>query len=117
MTIPTILLAALIVVESHGNNWAVGDYGQAYGCLQIRHEVIRDVNRIYGTNYSRRDCFDRQQSMAICQLYLSHYASPERLGRHPSMQDYARVWNGGPEGWRKPHTTRYWVKTQQALRR
>ena len=39
------LIERMIVVESNGNNSAVGDRGRAKGCLQIQRGVIRDVNR------------------------------------------------------------------------
>jgi hypothetical protein len=52
------LIAALIHVESHGNDYAVGDRGKgekAYGALQIRKPCVDDVNRRFGTKYQAKD--------------------------------------------------------------
>ena len=109
------LILALITVESGGNNKAVGDNGQAYGALQIHISVVQDVNRIYGTTYKYRDRYSRQVSAHICQLYLMHYASRKRLGREPTYQDMARIWNGGPNGYKKNSTLNYWRKVRLHL--
>lgn len=109
----TNLILALIAIESGGNHLALGDHGRAVGCLQIRREVIEDVNRVYGTRYSRFDCFDRLASINICRLYLYHYGA--KLPAPASVEDLARIWNGGPTGWKKPSTKPYWAKVQPIL--
>lgn len=111
--IPAALLAALIAVESSGNDHAVGDSGQAIGCLQIHEKVIEDVNRIYGTTYQLAHRLDRQMSLRICELYLKHWGS--KLPRIPTLEDYARIWNGGPQGWKNAATKRYWAKVNAVL--
>ena len=117
--IPALLLAALIQVESHGNDQALGDYwlGQphAFGCLQITDHVLADVRRFSGHWWSRGDCFDRNKATRICRLYLEHYATRERLGHEPTIEDLARIWVGGPEGWRKPATLPYWRRVLREL--
>ncbi len=107
------LILALIAVESGGDDFALGDETRAVGCLQIRREVLEDVNRIYGTNYSRFDCLDRLKSVNICQMYLRHYGA--KLPAPASVEDLARIWNGGPTGWKKGSTKPYWGKVQRAL--
>ena len=109
------LLLALIAVESNGNDAAVGDQGRAVGCLQIRSEVIRDVNRIYGTRFDSSHRWDREQSLRICELYLAHYAGQVR--GPVTWETYARIWNGGPSGHQKDATLRYWQKVQTELSR
>lgn len=116
LTIPAALIAALITVESGGNDAAIGDNGQAVGCLQIHNEVVEDVNRFSSHDkylYSSRLC--RKHSIAMLRLYLAHYATPERLGREPSLEDLARIWNGGPNGHTKPATKPYWIKVRTAM--
>lgn len=114
--IPALLIAALIQVESGGNDRAVGDGGRSLGCLQISDVVVADVRRITGRWVSRTDAWNRQKSIRICVDYLSHYATRERLGYEPRMEDMARIWNGGPNGWRKEATRDYWRKVSAALR-
>jgi len=109
--ITEILIAAIILVESGGNNLAVGDEGKAIGCLQIHKEVIDDVNRVYRTNYVWPDsAFDRLFSVAICRLYLKHYAPA-----HATSKQLARIWNGGPKGYKKSATLKYWNKVNSKL--
>ena len=113
------LIPALIQVESNGNDKAIGDKhlkGKAFGCLQIRKPCIEDVNRAYGTRYRLEDAFgNRALSIEVCQKYLKLYATERRLGRKPSLEDMARIWNGGPDGWRRETTNVYWQKVSKHL--
>ena len=111
------LISFLIIVESGGVDNAIGDNGKAVGCLQIHSIVVEDVNRIYDTDYQDKDRYDREKSIEIAKLYLQHYASEERLGRQPTIKDAARIWNGGPDGYREKETIQYWIKVKQQIRR
>jgi soluble lytic murein transglycosylase-like protein len=113
--IPQALILALILVESGGNNKAVGDNGKAYGCLQIWEAYVIDANQQAGTNYIHEDAFDRTQAIEITNAYMQRYATERRLGRQPTAQDIARIHNGGPNGWKKKATVGYWKKVQKAL--
>ncbi len=112
---PDRLLPALAKVESNGNPRAVGDSGKALGELQIWSVVVQDVNRVHGTRYTHRDAFDPAKARDICRRYLAIYCTPKRLGRQPTMEDAARIWNGGPNGHRKSATEKYWHKVAQVL--
>jgi hypothetical protein len=114
--VPDSFINALISVESSGDDKAVGDKGKAKGCLQIWEVVVIDVNRKFNTNYKHDDAFDRKKAIDICRKYLSIYATEARLGRKPTLEDYARIWNGGPNGFKKSATEKYWLKVQKALR-
>jgi len=105
------LLAALIAVESGGNNKAIGDQGRSIGCLQITEACVRDVNRIYGTTFKwPDDCFNRYLSQRICTLYLAHYG-----GEKATDQTLARIWNSGPNGHKKAVSLKYWRKIKRHL--
>lgn len=114
------LIEALIQVESGGDDSAVGDKNlknKAYGCLQIRKPCVDDVNKAYGTNYSAEDCRNnRELSIKIFELYMKLYATKKRLGREPTDEDRARIWNGGPNGWKKSSTEKYWTKVKDELK-
>lgn len=124
------LIAALIQVESSNRDAPEpGDkldkYGNlvpesewAYGPLQIRGVCIRDYNRIYGTNYRAQDCHgNRALSIQICKGYIDYYATKKRCGRIPTDEDKARIWNGGPSGWkRKVATEDHWTKVKKHLK-
>ena len=113
------LIEALIQVESGGDNNAVGDCNlssKAYGCLQIRQPCVDDFNKWNGTSHRAKDCLgNRPLSTTICKWYLGYYANEKRLGRMPTDEDRARIWNGGPNGWKKLVTTNYWTKVKVAL--
>jgi len=110
------LIPALIQVESRGNDSAIGDNGNALGCLQIWKVVIDDVNRVYGLHYVHADAYDRVKAQRICKLYLQHYCNVARLGRDPTMEDACRIWNGGPNGYKKSSTIGYWVRVQRIIK-
>ena len=103
------LVAALLAVESGGNDKAIGDHGRALGALQIHAAVVADVNRIHGTRYTHREMHDRAKAVRVASLYLATYAPKAS----PEVQ--ARVWNGGPRGATKPATAGYWAKVRREM--
>lgn len=110
------LLAALIAVESSGNDRAIGDHGKAFGCLQIHQAVVEDVNRVYGTHYRHADVFQRKTAIVVADRYLSIYATRNRLGHDPTNEDFARIWNCGPSGWKGSVTDGYWNKVKGKMK-
>jgi hypothetical protein len=104
------LIPALIQVESGGEYRAVGDHGKAVGILQIHAEYVQDVNRIAGTHYTLRDRLDRQKSIDMTRIYLAHY------GKGKTIEQTARVHNGGPAGHKKQSTVKYWNKVRKELK-
>ena len=103
------LLAALIVVESGGNDLAIGDHGRAIGALQIHAAVVADVNRIHKTRFRHADMHDRAKAVRVASLYIATYAP----GASPEVQ--ARVWNGGPRGASKAATLGYWARVKREM--
>lgn len=119
MSLPIIsaaLIAALIQVESRGRDQITGDNGKAFGCLQIREEVLADVRRLTGINLRLQDMFDRKISVQVCAYYLGYWGDSERLGHVATNEDLARIWNGGPDGWRQTETWGYWLKVQAYIK-
>lgn len=117
--VPKTLLEGQIQVESGGNDNAVGDPGlpeHAYGCLQIRQPVCTDVNANFHTSYTPQGMLgNRAASIDVWTKYLSIYATQSRLGRVPTDEDRARIWNGGPGGWKESATLGYWQKVNAAM--
>ena len=35
----------------------------------------------------------------------------------PTYEVYARIWNGGPDGWKKRSTLKYWKKVKKELKK
>ena len=121
MTLATLILA-LAMVESNLNPLAIGDGGQAWGILQIHKCVVEDVNNFYGTNYKSEDRWDPEKSYKICELYLNHWGKryQDKTGYPPNAEAYAKIWNGGPNGWKKTgedgkKLDRYWAKVQTKI--
>ena len=122
MIITAKFLAALIAVESSGNDNAVGDGGASHGPLQIGAAVVEDVNRFRKARKQGQfkfpdDCYDREKAKTICRTYKKIYCTERRLGRKPTFEDAARMWNGGPTGHRKKATEKYWAKVERELDR
>lgn len=106
------LITALMAVETGGcrnPDLAIGDGGRAIGSLQIHKAVVEDVNRFAGTSYSWKGMTNRADARKVCEIYLQRYAKGK------SIEDAARIWNGGPDGYRKSSTLAYWTKVQRNL--
>ena len=103
------LIAAIITVESNGNDTAIGDGGRAIGALQIHKAVVVDANRIAGTSYTHQQMTNRIAARRVCEIYLSRYAAGK------TNEEAARIWNGGPTGHRKSATVSYWNKVKKHL--
>lgn len=114
-----LLIPALCQVESSNNPLAIGDNGKAVGILQIHPILIEDVNRIYGTKYTLEDRKDPAISKLICQQYLTYWGKRYKLntGKEPGLEVLAKIWNAGPNGWKKPVTEKYWHKVLKELER
>ena len=96
-------------IESNDNPKAVGDSGTAFGAFQIHPEVVSDYNRWTGSKLQHADMFDPKVAARVCAKYLSVYgkAYERETGLKPTPAILARIWNGGPEGWKKPATDGY----------
>ena len=105
----TNLILAIIMIESGGNDLAIGDNGKAFGCMQIHQCVIDDVNRIKRTSYTIQDAYNREKSIEIFKIYTDHYAF--------NFESKARVWNGGPRGMDKSQTINYWKKVNYVIQK
>ena len=113
------ILPALIEVESGGNPNKRGAAGEV-GILQIRQICVDDVNRILGS-----DCFTlwmalkNTRAIDIAHIYLQHWGAhyeSETMGP-ATAEVLARIWNGGPDGWAKESTLKYWHKVQAVLQK
>lgn len=101
---------AVMWVESRGDLEAVGDGGAAVGVFQIHRIMVDDCNRIVGRQrWTYEDRRDPVKSLEMFCTYCRHYwpaGGPEQ---------WARGWNGGPQGPRKASTLAYWHKVRAVL--
>lgn len=113
----TSLIDALIIVESQGNDSAVGDThlgAPSIGVLQIRPIMVREVNRILklkGTKhrYKMSDRWDRDKSIEMFRIWQEFHHDDS------NYEEIARSWNGGPKGPKNPKTYSYWKKVENQL--
>jgi len=106
------LLAAIAVVESNTNDAVIGDGGDAHGRYQIHRSAVRDVNHSYLTAYHIRDAHDPVKAERIALLYLWRYTADVP---NANIENAARIWNGGPDGWRESATLGYWHKVHAEM--
>jgi hypothetical protein len=105
------LLNAIRQVESGGNDNAVGDAGKAIGPYQIHKVYWQDAvehDKSLGGTY--QDCYDPEYARRVVIAYLSRYAP-----KNATAQDLARIHNGGPKGYKKTATVKYWNKVKKEL--
>ena len=114
------LLFAIKYVESGGDIDAVGANGEL-GPYQLTVQYVIDVNRIVAINkmpFGRYRLSHRQfcrYCNSMMEIYWDHYATIERLGHEPTLEDLARIHNGGPNGYKKQSTKVYWEKVKVEL--
>ena len=96
-------------IESNNNPNVIGDNGTSFGIVQIQKSVIKDVNYYWGTSFKHSEAFSKERSKRIFKLYLLSLI--ERQGIRTEEQ-IVRCWNGGPEGFKKSSTDKYWEKYQ-----
>ena len=105
----TLLIEAMIWVESRGNDSAYCKKEEAVGCLQIRPIMLLECNRILALHkskleYSLEDRWSREKSIEIFYVVNQHY------NKTNSHELIARLWNGGPKWTNKINTRKYWNK-------
>ena len=112
--IDTDILMALIYVESRGLDSAYNSSEDAVGCLQIRPIMVREVNRILRKTgkeerFEMKDRWNRDKSIEMFHIWRGYH--------HPNSTDevIARNWNGGPNGYEKTSTLKYWKKVKGRL--
>ncbi len=106
------LVDAIHHVESSGRlGPLVGDGGDSLGPLQIQRACWQDAN-VPG---KYEDVADLAYAKRVFAAYMARYATERRLGRHVTDEDRARIWNGGPNGYKKKATLKYWLKVKKEL--
>tara|TARA_R110001599_G_scaffold75912_3_gene207940 strand:- start:65 stop:556 length:492 start_codon:yes stop_codon:yes gene_type:complete len=103
------LIEALIYIESSNNDSALNKKENALGCIQIRPIMLREVNRILKKSgsderFKMKDRKNRNKSIRMFNIWADAYHKPS------SFEKMARNWNGGPKGYKKSKTEKYWTK-------
>ena len=82
---------------------------------QIWESYWKDATEFSNLGGKYRDCFVPEYVDRVVRCYMKRYATPRRLGREATMQDIARIHNGGPNGYKKQATLKYWKKVEKIL--
>lgn len=101
------------MIESGQNPNAIGDNYESLGILQIQEAYVIDASSYANANWTHEDALDEDTAIKIFYAYMYRYATKERLGREPTLEDIARIHNGGPNGYLKLSTIKYWNKVKQ----
>ena len=112
----TLLIEAMIWVESRGDDSAYCKKEEAVGCLQIRPIMLLECNRILALQkskleYALEDRWSREKSIEIFYVVNQHY------NKTNSHELIARLWNGGPAWPNKINTRKYWNKVYRRLKK
>ena len=110
------LLDAICQVESNCQSDVIGDDGRAIGPYQIWYPYWQDAveyDSSIGGSYA--DCVNKEYSERIIKAYWKRYATEKRIGRAVTDQDRARIHNGGPNGYKKSGTLKFWKKVKWKL--
>ena len=105
------LLDAMYAVESKRGKELVGDDGKAIGPYQIHREYWQDAvefDLTIGGKYE--DCMNKAYSEKIIRAYWERYA-PKKA----TLEQLARIHNGGPKGHTRNATLKYWKKIVKAM--
>jgi len=108
------MIAALIQVESEGNDSAYCVREDAVGCLQIRPIMVNEVNRILKIKketirYTLQDRWNRGKSVEMFYVWKNFHHS------NSNFEKIARNWNGGPQGINISATAHYWKKVKNEI--
>ena len=114
------LLESICKVESNCDSSAIGDNGNAIGAYQIWKDYWYDActfrdNDDLELSDGYESCYDKEYSKKVVLAYWNRYATMKRLGRTPTDEDRARIHNGGPNGYKKDSTLKYWKKVQNEM--
>lgn len=113
------LIAAIAEVETHnGKDERDGDNGKRGGHFQIGRLYLEDANAWAGSCFQHGEMRDPAKAEFIVRSYLDRWGAKYLVDMRlaPSLQVLARIHNGGPKGWKKRSTVRYWRKIKSVIR-
>ena len=102
----------MYAVESNRGKNLVGDGGKAIGPYQIWREYWQDAvefDKTIGGKYE--DCMNKAYAEKIVRAYWKRYAP-----KGATLEQLARIHNGGPKGHTRTATLKYWQKIVKAMR-
>lgn len=113
----TMLLPLLAQIESSNNPNAIGDGGRAIGLYQIHNVYWTDGIEYMKVDWPYKRAYDPKYAEQVVRSYLTRYGKHyERVtGKKATLEVLARIHNGGPNGWKKKATLKYWQKIERLM--
>ena len=111
-----LMLNAIAYQESGGRADAHNKPEQSVGILQIRPILVRDLwlTKYNGRKFTLLDRWNPEASAMMFMAYQHMYLRDLRSAM--TQREYmARIWNGGPRGWTKEATKKYWRGVQRYI--
>jgi len=113
------LYAAIAQVESDNGKTSAN----VYQIDEDGHGYTDDVNRILTnlkvefTPYDAKAKLSREKSEAMMRIYWRHWGIhyQHKTGKPVTYEVLARIHNGGPLGWKKEATVKYWLKVKAEM--
>jgi hypothetical protein len=98
----TMIITALISIESGGHQRAHNYSEDAVGILQIRPIMVKEVNRILEMKgadgiFDLNDRWDINKSRRMCTIFLQYQRDRyvKKVGREPTLKQLAMSWQSG----------------------
>ncbi len=89
---------------------------ESCGLYQIQQPYFTDAQPYANIGNDFQSCAGgRACSEKAVQGYMTRYATQGRLGHAPTCQDFARIHNGGPNGYSNSNTLGYWNRMKTCL--
>jgi hypothetical protein len=107
--VPDALLDAIERVESGGRANAIGDGGKSIGAYQIGKLFWRDGCEYLKVDWPYSAAKDKAKARQVVRAYLTRY------GKGKTLEQLARIHNGGPNGDKKAATLAYWNRVKKEL--
>lgn len=102
-------------IESGNTDSITGDSGRGKGRFQIYNICVKGSGLHDLLGYSHNDMFNHKKSVhvfwATMGIFCHTYA--QKHGHYPTYEQLARMWCGGPEGYKKNATLNYLHKFKQ----
>lgn len=114
----TRLFEAVAQVESGRNPDKVNEKEDAVGYAQLRKIAVDDVNRIVGQHrFTYADRYSVEKSREMFDVYTAYWGAVyhRKTGNAVTPEIIARIYNGGPNGYKKESTVKYWNLVKSAL--
>lgn len=118
------LYAAIAQVESDRGATSANVYQLKTLYVADVNRIVRGWNRNAGASgvtpfpiFTAADRMNEAASREMMALYWTHYGRvyAAQTGRPVTYEVLARIHNGGPNGWKKRSTLRYWARVKDVM--